>query len=297
MKIAVSSYSFQPLFREGKITQLDTVARAAEMGFDGIEFTDLRPRGDGAPTTLDEQLAYAAEIRAEAEHRGIAIVGYMLVSCLYNGDAEKDAAEVERLCGQIRVAAALGAPLVRHDVCYSEKIGGRTVSFERMLPTIAANVRAVTAYAETLGIRTCIENHGVIVQESDRVEKLYNAVAHDNYGILIDIGNFLDADADPVSSTARLAPYAIHAHVKDLYIYPYGTPVPAGSAPVFTSRACNRLVPCPVGEGDVAVKQCLTILKAAGYDGWLTVEYEGEDSAEGTARCLENLRKILGELI
>lgn len=292
MKIAVSSYSFQPLFRAGKITQLETVAQAAKMGYEGIEFTDLRPNGDGAPVTLEEQLAYAREIRAEAERCGIEIVGYMLVSCLYNGDAEKDAAEVARLCGQIDVAAALGAPIVRHDVCYSEKVGGRTVSFARMLPTLAANARAVTEYAKARGIRTCIENHGVIVQESDRVEKLYNAVAHDNYGILIDVGNFLDADADPVSSTARLAPYAIHAHVKDLYIYPYGTDVPAGSAPVFSSRACNRLVPCPVGEGDVAVAQCLAILKAAGYDGWLTVEYEGADSVEGTARCLKNLQKI-----
>ncbi len=297
MKIALSSYSFQPLIREGKMSQLEAVARAADMGFDGIEFTDLRPNGDEAPTTLEEQLAYASEIRAEAKRHGIEIVGYMLVSCLYHGDAEKDAAEVERLKGQMRVAAALGAPLARHDVCYSEKVGGRTVSFERMLPTIAANARAVTEYAETRGIRTCIENHGVIVQESDRVEKLYNAVAHDNYGILIDVGNFLDADADPVHSTARLAPYAVHVHVKDLYIYPYGTAVPEGSAPVFSTRACNRLVPCPVGEGDVAVRQCLSILKAAGYDGWLTIEYEGADSAEGTARSIENLRKILGELV
>ena len=41
MKTSVSSYSFSQYIREGKLTQLDCVAKAKEMGFDGIEFTDL----------------------------------------------------------------------------------------------------------------------------------------------------------------------------------------------------------------------------------------------------------------
>ena len=43
MKIGVSSYSFQQLIDSGEETQLSIMKIAAEMGFDGIEFTDLIP--------------------------------------------------------------------------------------------------------------------------------------------------------------------------------------------------------------------------------------------------------------
>ena len=42
MKISVSSYSFQQYISLGKMTQFDTVAKAHELGFSGIEFTELQ---------------------------------------------------------------------------------------------------------------------------------------------------------------------------------------------------------------------------------------------------------------
>ena len=92
---------------------------------------------------------------------------------------------------------------------------GRGRSFDLMLPSIAENARAVTEYGASIGIRTCTENHGRIAQDNDRLERLFNAVAHDNYGLLIDMGNFLFVDEDPVMAVSRLAPYAFHVHAKD----------------------------------------------------------------------------------
>ena len=172
MKFAVSSYSFLQYISAGKMTQLDAVKQAADMGFDGIEFTDLI----SSKASLDEQLEYAKIIKNQANICKIDVVAYLVGADLFRGGE----AEVGRLCGQLRVASALGAPLMRHDVCYSEKQGDKTVSFERMLPVIAENARTVTEYASTLGIRTASENHGFVAQDSDRVEKLYNTVAHDN---------------------------------------------------------------------------------------------------------------------
>ena len=40
MKISVSSYSFQQYISSGKLTQLDTVAKAHELGFEAIEFIE-----------------------------------------------------------------------------------------------------------------------------------------------------------------------------------------------------------------------------------------------------------------
>lgn len=287
MKFSVSSYSYRQQIKAGKMTQLDVVAKAKEMGFDGIDFTEL----DGA--TLEEQLANARLIRAAADEAGVEIVAYTVGANLYRGSAEADDAEVERLCGQLEVAKTLGASLMRHDVCSSERVEGAVISFERMLPTIAANARRVTERAAQMGIRTCSENHGFVAQDSDRVAALYNAVGHENYGLLIDVGNFACADEDSAHAVSRLAPYAIHVHAKDFRVRPFHQK-PRDGEKYITTRGCNYIYACAIGEGDIPVAQCIAILKRAGYDGYLTVEYEGaEDCIAGIARGLNNLRQFV----
>lgn len=286
MKVSVSSYSFSQQFRLGRMTQLDCVAKAKEMGFDAIEFTDI------VGETLDQQKEYAKKIREEADRVGIEINAYTIGANLYQPTPEAQAAEVERLKGQVDVAAILGAKVMRHDVCYSLGKTGNSRSFGLMLPTIAEGARQVTAYAETLGIKTCTENHGYIAQDSYRVEQLFNAVAHDNYGLLVDIGNFLCADEDPAMAVSRVAPYVVHVHLKDM-LY---RSAPTGSCTAMT-RGGNYFCGTVVGEGDVPVKKCLKIIKATGYDGFISLEYEGaEDCLTGIARGLANVKKMLEEL-
>ena len=292
MKIAVSSYSYHQKIKTGEMMQLDAVRAAQEMGFDGIEFTDLKPV---AAPTLAEQLAYAEEIRTEAERVGIEIVAYLVGAKLYRGSPEEDAEEVERLKGQLDVTAALGAKIFRHDVCSSEKINDRTVSFEQMLPTIAANARTLTEYAATLGIRTCSENHGLVAQDSDRVERLYNAVAHENYGLLVDMGNFACVDEDSIRAVSRLAPYAVHAHAKDFIVYPFDAEIEEGTK-FFLSRGCHKLMGCAIGDGAIPIAQCVAILKKARYDGYLTIEFEGNgDCMSEIVKGLERLRGYVKE--
>ncbi|MBQ9086027.1 MAG: sugar phosphate isomerase/epimerase [Clostridia bacterium] len=287
MKYSVSSYSFQQKISAGAMTQLDTVRAAAEMGFDAIEFTELKPVK--APS-LEEQLAYADRIRETAEQHKIEIVAYLVGANLYRGSAEEDDKELARLRGQVEVAHRLGARILRHDVCYSERIGERVIGFEAMLPTMARHAREITEYAASLGIRTCSENHGFVAQDSDRMERMYYAVGHSNYGLLVDVGNFACVDEASVSAVSRLAPLAIHVHAKDFHCYPFGTPKREDANPLVT-RGCNHLYGCTIGEGDIPVAQCLAILKRAGYDGYVTVEYEGsEDCMLGIPRGLERLR-------
>lgn len=287
MKLSVSSYSFAQAIRAGKMTQLDCVAKAKELGFEAIEFIDL----DGAPD-LDKQKAYAAEIRAEADRLGMKINAYTIGANLYHDSAEERAAEVERLKGQADVAAILGATVMRHDVCYTLGKTGPSRSFDLMLPYLAESAHKVTEYAQTLGIRTCTENHGFIAQDSDRVERLFNAVNHDNYGLLVDMGNFICADENPVTAVSRVAPYAIHAHAKDMLVRSQ----PTGSCRNMT-RGGNYFCGTVIGEGDIPVKQCLAVLQRAGYEGYLSIEYEGaEECIAAIARGLANLKALLTEL-
>ena len=289
MKISVSSYSYQQKIKAGELTQLDVVKIASEMGFSGIDFTELKPVDE---PTLEEQLAYAAKIREAAEQYGIEVVGYTIGANLYQGSPEADEAEVARLKGQVDVAVAMGAKVMRHDVCKKEQQpDGTVISFAKMLPVLAANARKVSEYAATKGIKTCSENHGYVAQDSDRVEALYNAVDYPNYGLLVDFGNFACVDEDSAKAVSRLAPYAVHVHAKDFRIYPYGRVTEEKG---FSTRGCNKLVGCAIGEGDIPVAQCVAIMKRAGYDGFLTVEYEGnEDCMVGIEKGHQNLKKYI----
>ena len=161
-----------------------------------------------------------------------------------------------------------------------------------MLPTIAANARRLANYGEKLGIRTCSENHGYVAQDSDRVERLFNAVAHDNYGLLVDMGNFLCVDEDPARAVSRVAPYAVHVHAKDMMVRekPFGKEM-------LKSRGARYVYGAVIGEGDVPVQRCLDILKKSGYDGFVTIEYEGtEDCLTGIERGLKNLRAMMASV-
>ena len=263
MKISVSSYSYIQYIRAGKLTQLTAIDKAKEMGFDAIEFIDI----DGAGN-LDLQKENAAKLKARA-------------------------AEVERLKGQLDVAKILGAGVMRHDVCYSLGKTGFTRSFDLMLPYLADSARKVTEYGATLGIKTCSENHGYIAQDSDRMERLFNAVNHDNYGLLVDMGNFTCVDENHALAVSRVAPYAVHAHAKDMKI---SKGAPYGCCQSMT-RGGNYFCGTAIGEGDVPVKQCLNILKRAGYEGYLSIEFEGHgDCVDGIARGFANLKNMLAEL-
>ena len=294
MKIAVTTYSFYQYLSKGKMTQLDTIKVAKELGFEAIDFNDLKPN---TTPTLEEQLEYAKLLRAEAEKYDLPINSYTVGADLFRLTQKESADEVARLKGQVDVAVALGAKLMRHDICHREKhSNGKVISFGKMLPTIADNARQITEYAASKGIPTCTENHGYVGQDSDRLETLYNTVNHENYGILLDIGNFACVGEDSVHGVSRLASYAIHVHAKDFKIYPYGATLPEGAV-AFPTRCANMIEGCIIGEGDVPVKQCLAILKRAGYDGYVTIEYEGnEDCIEGLKASYKNLKAMIEEL-
>lgn len=285
MKISVSSYSYQRLIAAGVLDYLSVMDKAREMGFSAIEYLDM------PGSCYDEQLAYAKKLKAHADETGMTINAYTIGACLYRGSEEADKAEVERLKGQVEIAAALGCPVMRHDAVYGLGKQGNARSFGLMLPTLAKNIREVTEYAAGLGVKTCVENHGYIAQDSYRVEQLFNAVGHDNFGLLVDCGNFVCADEDNVTAVSRVAPYAVHVHAKDMY--KSNTPLPGYGS----TRACHYFKGAIIGEGDVNVEQCLKILHNAGYDGYCSIEFEGsEDCIYGIQTGLMNLRGMLSRL-
>ena len=287
MKIGVSSYSFHRLVRSGEMAQIDVIRKAKEIGFDVIEFSTIAvPEGKNLPD-------YAAELRNEADKVGIEIVNYTIGADFLKGSNGDLSAEIQRVKGEVDVAAILGVPGMRHDATFSWPADYTGVkSFEAALPRLIEGCRAVTEYAASKGIKTMVENHGFFCQESTRVEKLVAGVNHPNFGVLIDMGNFLCADDQPEIAIGRCMPYAFHVHAKDFHVKSGMMPNPG--AGWFRSRAGNFLRGSIIGHGDVPILQCLRVMKNAGYDGVLSIEFEGmEPVLDGIKIGHDNLRRFV----
>lgn len=285
MKIAVSSYSFSQAMRDGRMNILDVIPKAKQLGYEGVEIV----RGDQSDK---EMRALAALLKAQSEEAGIPIIAYMVGADFIKNGLEN---EVERLKGEAEIAALMGAPRMRHDSSAGYAADGAPVPFEEALPVIIEGYRRVTEFAAGLGVKTMIENHGYFLQDSCRVKRLVEGVDHPNFGWLTDMGNFMCADEDSVSAMTLAAPMAVHAHAKDFHYKKAGEFVPANGW--FSTRGGNSLRGAIIGNGAVDVPACLALLKKAGYDGWLSVEFEGvEDCIFALKEDLTNLKAMLATL-
>ncbi|MDD3926385.1 MAG: sugar phosphate isomerase/epimerase [bacterium] len=286
MKISVSSYSFSRYLTEGTMDIFGLIKATAELGFDGIEFSGLKlPEGE------TDTAALAARVKNACAEAGLPIISYTIIADFItppNGGNWQD--EVERLKGEVDTAAILGAPRMRHDATRGIEGGDKGLAeFLEILPDVANGCRAVTEYAADKGIRTMVENHGFLIQDSERCAVLYEEINHANFGWLVDIGNFLCADDDPLRAVTRMAPHAIHAHAKDFHIKPAEADPGTGW---FSSRGGNCLRGSIIGHGNVDTAGCIKALKDAGYDGYLSIEFEGmEDNRQALEIGLENLRR------
>lgn len=287
MRIGVSSYSFVRMVRDGSIRELDIPAKAKSLGFDVVEFSTLHPPAD-MPLT-----AYADRLREACAKAEIEVANYTIGADLLLGSGGDLDQEVARVCGEVDVARRLGAHGMRHDAArgYPTDHPGPK-SFEAALPRLADGCRAISAYAAGFGIRTMVENHGFFCQDSERVEKLVCAVGHPNFGVLVDLGNFICVDEFPPVAVGRLMPHAFHCHAKDFHLKPGTVPHPGEGWNLSRGGAFWR--GAIIGHGDVPVLQCLRAMLRTGYDGVLSIEFEGlEDPLLGIRLGLANLRRLL----
>ena len=184
MKIAVSSYSFSQAMRDGRMTMLDVIPKAKEMGFDGVEIVPMSG-------TIEEKRELAPKLAAQAKEYGMEICAYLVGADFLMNGPEK---EVARLKQEAEIATMMGATRMRHDATGGKDANGNDVPWDEALPILAEGYRSVTEYAAGLGVHTMIENHGFYAQNSWRVKELIDTVNHKNFGWLCDIGNFLCAD-------------------------------------------------------------------------------------------------------
>lgn len=280
MTLAVSTYSLLNWRNANGKTFEQSLDLVATTGVRAVEFA---PIGDEA----DLVTRRAGALRKRCDRLGLAICSYC-VGAEFLVPPRKQQQLVERLKRDIDVGEALGVRTMRHDVTRGEGAS----AFGETLKAVVPAIREVADYAAGKGIRTSLENHGFYMQASKRVEQLIKSVAHQNFGLTIDLGNFLCVNENPTDATRRLAKYAIMAHAKDFHVKLKKQIPPAGWFATPTPIALRGAI---AGHGALDLPAQIRLLKQAKYDGYLSLEFEGMEEPTLAVRLgLDYLRTITG---
>lgn len=300
MKIGISSYCLDREMEKGRMTLSEVIDWAARAGAECLELVPFAFRFDD-PADGRVDVSAIARVRQQARDAGIVLCNYSVLADFCREGAAYEA-EVRRVEREIDIAAALGVPRMRHDVCAFRRPQGENTlaDFEKWLPRMAEAAAHLTRYARRRGVQTLIENHGFFANGCERVERILRLVGDDNYGLLLDTGNVVCVDEDPTVAAQTLAPLARMVHLKDFYIR---TRDPGDSTQFdcagswFRSRGGKYLRGAILHQGDLDVYATLAALKGADYDGPIVLEFEGmEDARYATAVGLQNARRIWNEI-
>ncbi|WP_339190312.1 sugar phosphate isomerase/epimerase [Paenibacillus sp. FSL R5-0490] len=287
MKVGLSTYSLQQALDRKELTVPDAIRWIADQGGEHVEIVPMGFSLIDNPKLIDE-------IKAVAKEVGIDISNYAIgANFAVQEDAEALEQEIQNVMRHVDVADALGVKLMRHDVAFRPAPEGTVAQFEIDLPVLVKACQRIADYAAGFGITTSVENHGYYVQSSERIQRLLHETARCNFKTTLDVGNFLCVDEDPVSAVKNNIPYASIVHAKDFYWRPsYRNP---GEGWFQTSHG-NYLRGAIVGHGDIDMPEVFRVLKKSGYDGYISVEFEGMEDCKTASRiAMDNVRRLWEE--
>ena len=205
-----------------------------EYGYDGVELRLL----DGEPI---DPLALDAEAR-RAVAQALTRAGVPLV-CL---DTSIELAQPfdRALPAAVELASEWNAPAVR-------VFGGAGGSLDE----ISRRLEPVLGRAEELGVTIALETHDAF-SSAVLVAELLRRVPSPAFAAIWDVHHPYRLGESPDDVVRALGTRIHLVHVKD------------------ARRSGDDWELVPLGEGEVPVREGLAALAAAGYDGWLTVEWE-----------------------
>lgn len=288
MKLGVSTYSLSRAIRSGEMDVLGVMEWIKELGGQHVEIVPIGFDLQENPELIDQ-------ITAKAKQLNLEISNYAIGANFVKETEEQYRAEIEQVKRQVDIAHKLGVKIMRHDAASRPVEQTSIKQFEEDLPKVAQACREIADYAAQYGITTSVENHGRYLQASDRVQRLIHEVDRPNFKTTIDVGNFLCVDEDPVSAVKKNLPYTSNMiHLKDFYYRP--AHLNPGEGWILTSNG-NYLRGAVFGHGDIDVRQILKHLKHSGYEGYLSLEFEGmEECKRGTQIGFDNIVRLWEEV-
>ncbi|HEU4322781.1 MAG TPA: sugar phosphate isomerase/epimerase family protein [Roseiflexaceae bacterium] len=232
---------------------LEQAAEAATTyGYSGLELRLLD--GEIIPAELPPE--GRRRIRDTLRSRELSLVGIGASTRFALADPAERAANGAELRRYLRLAHELECPLVR-------TFGGTApagVSEEQAVAWVAEGLEGPLAEAERLGVRIALETHDSFAHGA-AVARVLDRLPHPLLGAIWDVLHPLRHGEPPEATWAALASRLLHVHIKD------GAPDPAAARPEEWRLTL-------LGEGAVPGRAIVALLRANGYRGWLSAEWE-----------------------
>lgn len=292
MKLGLSSYSFRPLLADGRMS-IESLFDWLEAN--GAEHLEVATFSFAAPGTeagfdLSAEKDVLARLEAAVARSGVPISGFCLGASFLKDEGR--AGQIDLVKRHVELCARFGAGFLRHDVVPWALRLNEAAEFEEAFSSIVDGCREVAEFGAQHGVVTSVEDHGFFMNGAERLLRLHHAVGHPNFKLTVDVGNFLCVDDNPYVATRRTLPHASFVHVKDFYTRR------AEPGPGWLKTAGGEFIRGAVfGYGDLDAKALLASVVEAGYDGFLSLEYEGaEPTLFGCEVGLNNIRRMLKEI-
>jgi sugar phosphate isomerase/epimerase len=274
-KLAAFPKAFmRPLCKDGTMTLREWVDLAAPLGLDGLEYYS------GMLELADP--ARWAEARRTVEERGLVIPMLCCSPDFSHPDAEFRRVEIEKEKNWIRMAAALGAGFCR-------VLSGQRrpeLTREQGIELVAQSIEACLPEAERCGVTLIIENHykddfwnyPEFAQKMDVFCELVERVRHPRFGVNYDPSNAFLAGDDPLELLERVKHRVVTMHASDRSLIE-GTLEDLRREEGGAEGYAKRLRHGEIGKGLNDYDAIFGTLRAAGFDGWVSIE-DGVDGMD-----------------
>ena len=275
-KLSLAQWSFHKALQTGGMDNLDFASKAKSLGFEGIEYVNQFFK-DKAKDNM-----YLHQMNVRAKSAGIEQLLIMIdgEGSLATPDSNELKQSVDNHRKWIDAASALGCHSIRVN-CFgvgtSEDVAAAGIDGLSMLSEIAA----------TQNINVIVENHGGYSSVGQWMSAVIEKVNMDNCGTLPDFGNFcIEREGGEMWGTPCIKEYNKYKGVKELL--PHAKAVSAKSFD-FDNKG---------NETTIDYKKMLSLVKLAGYKGYIGVEYEGENLSEeeGIIKTRDLLLSIAKEI-
>ncbi len=258
------------------LTLDDAIQATAQAGYEAIEVACARPHFEPAPTQAE------SEKNAEKHARAIRSAGLRVSALSFFTEfskAETLEAQLARALGLMRLCPIFGTALVKATPGGPASAAAEQTHWD----CLARGLERLTREAQRLGIRLAFETH--MRQLTDTLAgslRLAGMTDPKTVGLTVDYSNLAFAGESYPAAAVALLPRTFHTHVKN------GTIDSSGGWHFG-----------PLDRGLTDYGKILPVLKASGYEGYLSVECLGQDAKdrprETIARDLEILRRFLQE--
>lgn len=267
------------------LTPEEAAAALSAAGYDGVEWrVTITPpeRQQEAPSYWGNNLCTLAPTPEDAERaRRLSQAAGLQLPGLGTYIAMGDVEMVERVMHFAQIA---GAPQVRVGV-------GRDLknhTYAELFEQTRAFLDNVVPLARRTGIKALVETHpNTISPSASSAYRLVEGFDPEYVGVIYDPGNLVhEGYEDYRIGIPLLGPYLAHVHLKN---GAFSRPPEGG---VWSPAAA------PLEDGVVNFRTLFTVLKQAGYSGWLGVEdFSGVRSSRETLRHnLSFIRQVMAEV-